>query len=142
MFRLAETNIAKETFYIARNPITISDVNIDSIVISKLIETKTNFKYLIAYLDKVVRPSVLVLSKISEYVKKFKVKDKNNNLMSFHIDDESIRIKYKAIWIKLKIWWKIKIDDDRYIKNKIKTYSDKVYTDFRGLTVSGNYIEC
>ena len=62
--------------------------------------------------------------------------------MSFHIDDESIRIKYKAIWIKLKIWWKIKIDDDRYIKNKIKTYSDKVYTDFRGLTVSGNYIEC
>ena len=62
MFRLAETNIVKETFYIARNPITISDVNIDSIVISKFTETKTNFKYLIAYLDKVVRPSVLVLS--------------------------------------------------------------------------------
>ena len=55
-----------------------------------------------AYLDKVVRPLVLVLSKISGYVKTFKVKDKNNNLMSFHIDDEPIRIKYKAIWIKIK----------------------------------------
>ena len=90
MFRLAETNIAKETFYIARNPITISDVNIDSIVISKLIKTKTNFKYLIAYLDKVLRPLVLVLTKISGYVKTLKVKDKNNNLMSFHIDDENL----------------------------------------------------
>ena len=31
------------------------DVNIVSIVISKLIETKTNSKYLIEYLDKVIK---------------------------------------------------------------------------------------
>ena len=32
------------------------DVDIDNKVISKLIETKANFKYFIGYLDKVIRP--------------------------------------------------------------------------------------
>ena len=41
------------------------DVNVDNIVISKLIRTKTNSKYLIGYLDKVIRPLVLVLHKMS-----------------------------------------------------------------------------
>ena len=47
---------------------------------------------MIGYLDKVVRPLVLLMPKMSVYVKTFKVKDqdkdKNNKLMSFHIDDE------------------------------------------------------
>ena len=44
--------------------ISIWDVNIDNIVILKLVETETNSKYLIGYLDKVVRQLVLILSKI------------------------------------------------------------------------------
>ena len=32
--------------------------------------------------------------------------------------------------------------DDRYIKTKIRTYSDKVYTNFSGLYVPENDIEC
>ena len=40
-------------------------VNVDNIVISKLIRIKTNSKYLIGYLDKVIRPLVLVLHKMS-----------------------------------------------------------------------------
>ena len=32
--------------------------------------------------------------------------------------------------------------DDRYKKTKIKTYSDKVYTKLRGLSVSEDDIEC
>ena len=40
------------------------------IVISKIVETTTNFKYLIRYLDKVIRPLDLVLPKISELVLK------------------------------------------------------------------------
>ena len=71
--------------------ISIWDVNIANIVISKLIETKTNFNYLIGYLDKIIRPFVLIFFKMSGYVKTFKVKDgdrdKNNKLMLFHIDD-------------------------------------------------------
>ena len=71
------------------------------IVISKIVETTTNFKYLIRYLDKVIRPLALVLPKISEYVKTFKVRDgdknKSNKLMSFRIDDEKLLEKFKTI---------------------------------------------
>ena len=48
-------------------------VNVDNIVISKLVETKTNFNYLIGYLDKAIRPSVFIMPKISEYVKTLKL---------------------------------------------------------------------
>ena len=79
---------------VRKNPINIWDANVDNIVISKLVETKTNSKYLIGHLDKVIRALVLILSKMSEYVKTFKVKDrdkdKNNKLMSFHVDDEKL----------------------------------------------------
>ena len=52
----------------------IWDVNVDTIVISKLIKTKTNSKYFIGYLDKAIRPLVLIMLKMSGYVKTFKVK--------------------------------------------------------------------
>ena len=75
--------------------------NVDNTVISKLVETKTNSKYLIRYLDKVIRPSVLILPKMSGYVQTFKVKDKSNELMSFHIGEEKLLEKYKTIWTKI-----------------------------------------
>ena len=60
----------------------------------KLVETKTNSKYLIEYIDKVIRTLVLVLPKMSEYVKTFNIKDwnkdKNNKLMSFRIGGEKL----------------------------------------------------
>ena len=49
-------------------------------------------KYLIGYLDKVIKLLVLILPKISGYVKTFK--DKNNQLTSFHINDWKILEKY------------------------------------------------
>ena len=94
MLRFSETKVTKEKFYAAQNPINICDVNIDNIDISRLIETKTNSMYLIGYLGKVIRPLVLVLPKISGYVKTFKVKDKNYKLMSFDINDEKLFKKY------------------------------------------------
>ena len=39
---------------------------------SKLIETKNNSKYLIGYLDRVIRLLVLTLPEMSGYVKRFK----------------------------------------------------------------------
>ena len=63
----------------------IWDVNVDDIVIWKLVKITTNSKYFFGYLDKF---------KMREYVKTFKVKnvdkDKNIKLMSFLIDDESL----------------------------------------------------
>ena len=66
------------------------DVNVNNIVISKLIETEKNSKSLIGYLNEVTIPLVLILPKMNGYVKTVKVKkvDKNNKLMHFHIGDD------------------------------------------------------
>ena len=64
--------------------------------------------YFIWYLDKTIRPLVLILPKMSAYIKTFKVKegdkDKNNKLLTFHIDDEKVLEKYKLFGLRLKIW--------------------------------------
>ena len=79
----------------------IWDVNVDSIDISIVVKTKTNSKYLIGYLDNDIRPLVLIMPKMSGYVRTFKVKDgdidKINKLISFCIDDEKLLEKCKAI---------------------------------------------
>ena len=52
------------------------NVNIDNIVISKLIKTKSNSKYLIGIKsDKVIRPLVFIIPKMSGYVKTFKAEE-------------------------------------------------------------------
>ena len=103
--RFLKTKKVKEKFHTAKKPIKIWDVNVDDIVISKLIKTKTNSKYLIAYLVKAIRALVLIIPKMSGYIKTFKVKDgykdKNNKLMLFCIDDANLLEKYKAIWTKI-----------------------------------------
>ena len=83
MFRFGETKLTKETFFAAKKHIKIWDANVNNVVISKLVEIKTNSKYLVGYLDKVMRPSILIMPKMKGCVKKFKVNDKNNKLMSF-----------------------------------------------------------
>ena len=56
--------------------------------------------------DKAIRLLVLIMPKMSRYVKILKFKDgnknKNNKLMSFRIEDEKILQKYKAIWTKIE----------------------------------------
>ena len=102
---------------------------------------------MIGYSDKTIRPLVLIMPKMSGYVKTFKVKEGNNKLMSFRIDDEKLLEKYKAIRIKIEDLKNIKLNalpvhDDRYIKTKIRTFGDKVYTNFRGLNVPEDDKEC
>ena len=38
MLRFGKTKVTKEKFYTAKNPINIWDVNVDNIVISKLVK--------------------------------------------------------------------------------------------------------
>ena len=45
---------------------------------------------MIGQLDKAIRTLVLIIPKMSGYVKTFKVKEGDNKLMSFHIDDENL----------------------------------------------------
>ena len=54
MLRFREKKVTKESFYAAKNPLKNCYVNVDNIIISRLIETKTNSKYLIGYLDKAI----------------------------------------------------------------------------------------
>ena len=87
------------------------------------------------------------MPKMSGYVKTFNVKDKNNKLMSFRIDDKKLLEKYKAIWSKIEDLKNIKLNtlavyDDKYIKTKIRTFVDKVCTNFHGLNVPEDDIEC
>ena len=151
MLRFGETKVAKEEIYGTENPVKIWDVNFDNIAVSKMIETKTNSNYLIGYLDEVIKPLVLILSKMSGYVKSFNAKDgdkdRNNKLMSLHIDDNKLFEKYKIIWSKIDDLRNIKLTalpvyDDRFIKTKTRTYGDKVYTNFCGLNVPEDEVEC
>ena len=77
-------------------------INVDNIVISKLVKAKINFKYFTGYLDKDIRPLVLITPKMNGYVKTFKVKDgdkdKINKLIPYRTDDEKLLEKHKVIW--------------------------------------------
>ena len=137
----------QKKFYAPKKPIKTGNVNVDNILISKSVETKTNSKYFIGYLDKAIIPLVLIISIMNGYVKTFKVENKNNKLISFRIDDEKLLEKYKAIWTKIEDLKNIKLNalpiyDDRYMKTKMRTYGNKVYTNFRGLNVPENDIKC
>ena len=50
MVRFGKKEIAKEKFYAVKESTRIWDVNVGNIVISKLVKTRTNSKYLSGYL--------------------------------------------------------------------------------------------
>ena len=58
-----------DSFILQKKPVEIWGFNVDNMVISKLVETKSNSKYLIGYLDEVIRALVLILPKMRGYVK-------------------------------------------------------------------------
>ena len=101
---------------------------------------------MIGYLVKDIRPLVLVMPKMSGYVKTFKVKDKTNKLMLFRINDKKLLEKYNTIWTKIENLKNIELNilpiyDDRYTKTILRTEVDNVYTNFRVLNVPENDIE-
>ena len=84
---------------------------------------------------------------MSGYVKTFKVKEEDNKLMFFRIDDKKLLEKYKAIWTKIEGFKNTELNalpvyDDGHIKTKIRAYGDEVYTNFRGLNVPEDDMEC
>ena len=67
--------------------------------------------------------------------------------MSFLIDGDKLLKKYKTIWIKIEdltnfVLNALPVYDDRYIKNKMRTYGDRVYTNFCGLNMPEDDVEC
>ena len=76
----------------------------------KELKQKLILKYLFGYLDKAIRALVLTMPKRSGYVKIFNVKEGDNKLMSFRIDDEKLLEKYKAIWTRVEYLKNIKLN--------------------------------
>ena len=79
---------------------------------------------MIGYLEKYIRSLVLIMPKITGYIKTFKDKDKNSKLVSFRIGNGKLFAKYKVIWTKIEDLNNIKLNallvyDDRH-KNQIK----------------------
>ena len=67
--------------------------------------------------------------------------------MYLRIDNDKLLEEYRTIWTKIEDLRNIQfnalpVDDDRYIKTKIGTYGDKVYTNFWDLNVSENKVVC
>lgn len=93
MLRFGNTNVAKKKVG-AKMSMQILDVDVEKIIISKLVKRKDNSKYLTVYLDDVLRPLVLISPKMNGYVKVFieKCGDKNKNRksMSLCIDKDKL----------------------------------------------------
>ena len=63
----------------------------------------------------------------------------SNKTMSFKVNDKELSKKYTKIWNKISSLMNIEFDsqpiygdNDKYIKTKIKSYGDKVKTNFQG----------
>ena len=66
--------------------------------------------------------------------------------MSLCVDDEKLLEICKTISTKIEYLKRIELSalpgyDDRYVKTKIRTYGDKVYTNFRSLNVPEDGVE-
>ena len=67
--------------------------------------------------------------------------------MSFHIDYDNLLEKYKTSRTKIEGLRNINLNalpvyDDRYIKSKIRTSGDKVYTNFYSLHLPEDGVQC
>ena len=104
---------------------------------------------MIEYLDEVIKPLVLILPKMSGYVKAFNIKDGNEDkkLTFFPINDEKLLEKYKAIWTKIEDFKNIKLNGlplyaNRHKETKIKTHGDNNSTTFLSLNAAEVGAEC
>ena len=81
------------------------------------------------------KPICIRLPQVIGYVKHFDA----NKVMSFKVTDKKLLNKYNKIWEKVEELLNVKFEskpiygeDDKYIKAKIKSYQDKVNTNFQG----------
>ena len=131
-----ENGIIKSAFHKNKRPININEVDIKEIVLShKVSYSKDSFKYFIGYRHKgnaFPSPLCVNLPQMKAYAKHF---DKSNKYINLLVNDKDILKKYSEIWNEIKSLIKKEFNseavyNDKYIKTKIKIYSDRVYTNF------------
>ena len=136
-----DKNINKSSFYKNKKLFSLNDIDVNKILVSKKESygTKNSLKYFIGYNDgDIIRPLCILLPQMIGYVKQFD----SNRTMFFKVSDNKILKKYKKIWVKVGNLLNIEFesepvygDVDKYIKIKIKTYGDRVNTNFQGQKV-------
>ena len=129
----------------AKKAILLNLVDVANIVVSNRVKNNETSKYFIGYLDDidVVLPLCVILPQMSGYIKYFENGGKN---MSFKIEVDKVYVKYNQIWNKNKDLLGVKfysepIYDDKYIKTKVKTFSNVINTLFSGDEIPKEIIE-
>ena len=120
----------KKKFHTFKQPITLNLVNIEEIVLSdKFKHNNKDFNYFTGYKeDNMIRPLCIILPTMSGQIIYF---DEGGKNMPLKIEDDNLLVKYNEIWNKIKKMLNIKLHsqpvyDEKYIKNKIKTFNELV----------------
>ena len=126
----------KSDFYKNKKINSIEDIDANKILVSKeeSYGTKNSFKFFIGYNgNDVIRPFCIRLPQMTGHARKFD----ENATMSFRVNKKQLLKSHNKIWEKIKRLTKIDFerepvygDDDKYIKTKIKMYSDNMITNF------------
>ena len=135
--KFVDTVVNKKVFYASKQIIVLHSVNTNKIVVSYTVKhSDDGFTYFIGYLhdDHVIRPLCIILPQMTGYIKYFYYGGKN---MSFKIEDENMHLKYTEVWNKIKGLLNVKfhsqpVYDDKYIKTKVKTFSNMINTPVSG----------
>ena len=133
-----DRKIKKNIFYSSRKPFSVSDIDVNKILISKEVVygTKNSLKYFVGYIDEddVIRPLLLKLLQMIRYLKEFD----DNMTMSLRVDNNKLFKKYCKIWRTISGLLEIELDSepvysdtDSYIKTIVKLYDNRVNTNFQ-----------
>ena len=129
---LNNVEMSKKEFYDAKKAIPLNLIDINSIVVSNKVKNNETGKYFIGYLNSIdgISPLCIILPQKSGYIKYFENGGKN---LSFKIEDDNVYIKYNQILNKIKELLHVKfysepIYEDKYIKRKVKTFSNIINT--------------
>ena len=132
---LANAVVNKKEFHASKQAIALNLVDSNKIIVSgKFKYSDYASNYFIGYLhhNDIIRPLCIILPQMRGHIKYFDDDGKN---MFHKIEEESVYLKYTEIWNKIKKSLNTRFDsqpiyDDKYIKTKLKTFSDMINTLF------------
>ena len=131
----------KSDFYKNKKIFNINDIDVNNLWVSKKEKygEYDSFQHFIGYNDNnVIKPLYLELPQMTGYINKFNEnKNKNTTTMSLKVKDKKLFKSYNKIWKKVEKLMGIDfstkptdVDDEKYIKTKIKTCEENITTNF------------
>ena len=133
-----DKEINESNFYKNKKLVNIYNLDVIKILVSKRESygTKNSLKYFIGYNDDdVIRPLCIKLLQMVGYVKHFE----SNETMSFKASNNKLLKTYTKILERVSSLMNTKFDsepvygdNDKDIETKIKSYGDKINTNFQG----------